>query len=208
MTAGTLEFPTQMIKERRNQNVRPIAIVRCFAACCLWIGTPGCIGWFEGSTQQIGYVLRKGDAKAIGEWTMKQTDGRKIWDGCSALTYLVVEAQNNTNKAEDAIKWCVVVADRIEDWPPDQIIPADSGEHFTTSDLVDHIFFSAAFDAYYHPNSEELLHRLRPNNEHMQWLDEWEKCVADLENDRQQARKIAAENTIRQGATQPDNGDK
>jgi hypothetical protein len=152
----------------------------------------GCMGWFEGTEVQLGYVLAKGDSEHIAKWTMKQTDGRKLVDGISSLIYRVVQARDDKEKGERAIEWCVIAVNHIADWPPDRVFPAESGERFTTRELVRFAFFMAASDAYFNPPVEELLHRLRPDANHAQWLGDWEESVAELEKSRQADRDLAA----------------
>jgi hypothetical protein len=172
----------------RGPDVSLSKTIRWLAGCYLCLCISGCLGWFEGTSQSIGYVLDKGDAKAIGEWTMKQTDARKIFDGFCALSYRMTTTHNN-DEAEDAITWYLLVVGRVEDWPPDQVLPASSGEHWTTRDLIRQAFSEAEHNGVY---ADDLLHRLRPNEKHGQWLGEWEKSVADLTGWRQEAQDGAA----------------
>jgi hypothetical protein len=147
--------------------------------------------------------LAKGDSENIAKWTMKQTDGRKISDGMSALSYKVIQAGDDKKEAEFDIKWCVIAFNWVEDWPPDQVFPISTGGHTMTSGLIHSAFMNVSDNAYHHPVSEELLLRLRPDDRHKQWLAEWEKWVADLETSRQEARDIAAGKPLRRLTSQP-----
>lgn len=156
-------------------------MTRLLMVCCIFICQGGCMGWFEGNSQQLGYVLAKGDSEQIAKWTMQQTDGKRIFDGLSTLEYKVVLSRNENQKEQErAIDWLVDTINKIEDWPPDQVFTSDRGERFTTRQFVQHVFFISAFDSDNGPVSNELMRRLRPGATHAQWLEEWEKNMAKL----------------------------
>jgi hypothetical protein len=181
------------VKAVGNPNLNLRAAMNWIVAVYFYLCAPGCIGWFEGTTHSLGYVLDKGNADAIGKWTMQQTDSRKISDGLASLYYRMINTHSD-GEAQNAIKWSILVVSRIEDWPKDRIIPSDSGQSWarTTRDLVQDAFSTAADGAYHgYSISYELLERLRPDDEHAQWLEEWEKCVTDLERSQHKPQDVA-----------------
>jgi hypothetical protein len=183
---------------------RPIAVIAVCAACT---AACGCLGWFEGTEQYIGYVLDKGDSEHIAKWTLAQTDGKKLWDGISALNYRVIQARGDRAKTDDAIFWCVFVAQRMEEWPPDRVFESNDGLNInvTTRQLVDHMFDEAASEAYNDPTSEVLLQRLRPDASHADWLPLWEEHVARLERSRRLYKTPGT--TSSENATRPQDTD-
>lgn len=180
--------------------MKPWVTTRSLIICCLCACLFGCLGWFEGTQQTIGYVLAKGDAEAIGQWTVRQTDGRKIHDGLFALCYLTTNAHSN-EESRDAISWYVLAVNKIEDWSADQVVPATTGEHFTTGGIVQWAFEVAADDAYNHPKTEELFRRLRPDENHKQWLGDWEQSAAKLEREKQRAQNVTAGTQVKPATT-------
>jgi hypothetical protein len=163
----------------------------------------GCLGWFEGSAYTMRPELEKGDSEQIAKWTMVQTDGRKILEGLNGLSYIVVEAHGDERKADEAIRWCVITVNKLEDSPPDQVFPADSNINFTTRYLVSFALSQAAHIAYDHPASQTLLDRLRPSEEHAQWMSLWEESAANLAKWRQEARDNAAGKPLNPPTTPP-----
>ena len=170
--------------------------IHWLAACGICLFASGCMGLLVGDPHHHAYVTRKGSADAMGKWTMEQTDGSKIDDGLGALE----ERMGSTHDREEARKafdWCLRIVAKVENWPPDLLISTerlttDSDKGWTTKDLVRKAFFDVAADAYHSPIHEELLYRLRPDENHPQWLHEWKQAVAHLEHDRQRVHEISA----------------
>ena len=149
------------------------------------------MGLLIGDPHPYAYVTRKGNADTIGRWTMEQSDGLKIYDGLCALSARMGSTRNN-KEAQKAMEWFLLIVDKIEDWPADRVLPTESSDLVTVSKLIQRVFFNTGFYAYGNPVAEELLHRLRPNEKHAQWLEEWERNLANLERSRQEARDRAA----------------
>jgi hypothetical protein len=173
--------------------MNPITMMRWFSACCISLCVSGCMGLLVGDPHPWAYVTRMGDADTIGKWTMEQTngmDGKKVWDGLCALSERMGSTLDK-REARKAMDWFVRIVDKVEDWPPDRVVSAGSGEASTTKGLIQGIFFKVSFDAYSHPVQEELLRRLRPSEKHVQWLGDWEKTAAKLEEQRQRSRDLA-----------------
>lgn len=183
------------------KQIRAIPLL-CLAICWFLISLPGCMYWLLENKPRMQYVLDKGNAEEIAKWTKKQDEGWKLFDGLNALRYRMVTTHDGS-EAYKAMACYIQVFQLIEDWPVDRTLPNSPHDDYTTRNLVSDEFFLAASDAYDSSLAEELLHRLRPDANHAQWLGEWEQSVAHLQQDRQDARDIAAGKPLKPLTTRP-----
>jgi hypothetical protein len=153
-------------------------VTRCLGVVFCGLLSAGCMGLLIGDPRPYAYVMRMGSADAIGRWTSQQTNGRKLYDGLSALSARMDEARE-PKEVEEAVTWKLAILLRIEDWRPERPLPS-TGEQWTTATLVEKTFADAAYNGYGHPRDEGLLYRMRPDGDHARWLPAWEKSVADL----------------------------
>jgi hypothetical protein len=147
------------------------------------------MGLLFGDPHTNAYVTQLGSADNMGKWTIEQIDGRRIFDGLEALGQRIVNTHDK-EEAQRAIGWYVKIVRKLEDWPADRMIPSDSGERFTVRMLIRLALVGATNDAYRHPISEDLLARLRPDDEHSQWLGDWESSRSDLDRAREEDREF------------------
>jgi hypothetical protein len=157
----------------------------------LLVYLPGCMYWLLVNEERFQYVLNKGDSGVIAKWTLEQDEGWKLFDGLNALRYKMTTT-NDLSSAERTKNLFIHDFETIEDWPADRIFPNSPHENYTTSNLLSDEFLLIASDAYDKPIAEDLLLRIRPVGNHRKWLDAWEKAMTHLEQDRQDARDIAA----------------
>ena len=80
---------------------------RCLTSlsCLLLLINLGCSAMNEIDPQhEIRYVLRKGSAQDITEWTLRQTSPSKLSDGINALKYLLEAMFNRVQEGKESAK--------------------------------------------------------------------------------------------------------
>jgi hypothetical protein len=153
------------------------------------------MGLLVGDPHTFAYLTRKGDADTIGKWTMEQSNSTKIGDGLAALQYKL-ETTRTATEADKSFNWFIRVVNRLEDYPTSYVFDANDDQRSAKEQFIRSIFSYLAVNAFDHPKTEEILYRLKPESKHMEWLEEWEKSVAQLQTWRDEARPNKAESKL------------